>query len=173
LALREYGLGNLNDTLLRDLMARWGRDCYGVFRNLCKDVFEELTAPAELPLANWYELLARRAKTCVVKLHRLNAKVWADGTPRLGQRKPRGPSDPALMLEYLRGRRVDGEKGEADALVGRPVGSSECIEMQWEGVSHELTPHRARSLGSSGIHQIRKGGPTWLLETASAGTSQP
>jgi MoaA/NifB/PqqE/SkfB family radical SAM enzyme len=64
---REYALGNLNDAALRDLMARWRRDCYGMFRNLCKDVFEELTAPAELPLANWYELLARRAKTCVAK----------------------------------------------------------------------------------------------------------
>jgi MoaA/NifB/PqqE/SkfB family radical SAM enzyme len=59
---RAYALGNLKDAPLHELLARWRRDRSVAFRSLCRDVFEELTAPAELPLANWYELLARRAQ---------------------------------------------------------------------------------------------------------------
>ena len=59
---RAYAFGNLKNAPLRELLPRWRRDCYDRFRILCRNVFEELTAPAELPLANWYELLARRAQ---------------------------------------------------------------------------------------------------------------
>jgi MoaA/NifB/PqqE/SkfB family radical SAM enzyme len=58
---RLYALGDLNEAPLHDLMAAWRRDLCGPFRRLCRDVFEEMLIPAELPLSNWYELVARRA----------------------------------------------------------------------------------------------------------------
>jgi MoaA/NifB/PqqE/SkfB family radical SAM enzyme len=59
---REFAFGNLTEAPLGELTALWRRDRYERFRKLCRLVFEELTAPAELPLTNWYELIARRAE---------------------------------------------------------------------------------------------------------------
>jgi MoaA/NifB/PqqE/SkfB family radical SAM enzyme len=59
---RAYAIGNLGEAPLRDLLPRWRRERALAFRRLCRLVFDELTAPAELPMANWYEHVARRAQ---------------------------------------------------------------------------------------------------------------
>ena len=59
---RTYALGSLRQAPLRDLLERWRRDSYPAFRRLCQSVFEELTTPTELPMANWYEFITRRAQ---------------------------------------------------------------------------------------------------------------
>ncbi len=59
---RAYGFGNLHEAPLRTLLESWRRDRYPAFRRLCQSVFEELTTPAELPMANWYEYITCRAR---------------------------------------------------------------------------------------------------------------
>ncbi|MBX9579328.1 MAG: radical SAM protein [Gemmataceae bacterium] len=58
---RGFGLGNLYEAPLGELMARWRVGGYGRFRALCRRVYDELSEPAELPLVNWYEVVSRRA----------------------------------------------------------------------------------------------------------------
>lgn len=61
---RRYALGSLADHPLRELGERWVRTAYAGFRALCRQVFEEITAPDEdaLPFVNWYEIVGLRAQ---------------------------------------------------------------------------------------------------------------
>lgn len=65
---KRFGLGNLNEARLGELIARWRHDRYAAFRRICRATFDDLMVPAELPLANWYEALARRATEAAVPL---------------------------------------------------------------------------------------------------------
>lgn len=58
---REYALGDLHDSPLRELMNRWRREQLQNFRALCRRVFQLSTQPAELPFFNWYEVLGEMA----------------------------------------------------------------------------------------------------------------
>jgi MoaA/NifB/PqqE/SkfB family radical SAM enzyme len=58
---RPYALGNLTEAPLRELGPRWLTERHGDFRRLSRNVFEEVTAPTDLPFTNWYELMAERA----------------------------------------------------------------------------------------------------------------
>jgi hypothetical protein len=59
---RRYSIGCLKTAPLRDLTVDWRVEKEAVFRKLCRQVFEEVTAPAELPLFNWYEVIAQAAR---------------------------------------------------------------------------------------------------------------
>jgi MoaA/NifB/PqqE/SkfB family radical SAM enzyme len=59
---RAYALGKLRDAPLCDLAADWRRERADSFRALCREVWTELTIPADLPFVNWYEALGRRAE---------------------------------------------------------------------------------------------------------------
>jgi hypothetical protein len=60
---RGYALGNLKEAPLGELAARWRRERYPAFRSLCLRVYEEITAPAELPFVNWYDAITRASKS--------------------------------------------------------------------------------------------------------------
>lgn len=59
---RKYALGNLKVASLPELATDWRRKCYPSFLELCRSVYEEVTAPAELPIIDWYEAIARQAE---------------------------------------------------------------------------------------------------------------
>lgn len=59
---REYALGNLHESGLSELIASWRARGMDGFRGLCRRVFRETSAPAELPFFNWYEELGRAAE---------------------------------------------------------------------------------------------------------------
>jgi hypothetical protein len=59
---RAYVFGNLHNASLRELALAWRWERYQSFRALCERVFEEVTVPTDLPFANWYEVIARRAE---------------------------------------------------------------------------------------------------------------
>jgi MoaA/NifB/PqqE/SkfB family radical SAM enzyme len=58
---RAFALGSLQEARLRFLGARWRKQRSGAFADLCRRTIEELAAPAEMPLVNWHEEVARRA----------------------------------------------------------------------------------------------------------------
>jgi MoaA/NifB/PqqE/SkfB family radical SAM enzyme len=60
---RGYALGNLQEASLGKLATRWRRAGYRSFRNLCLDAFEEITASAQLPFVNWYDVISRRSRS--------------------------------------------------------------------------------------------------------------
>ena len=60
---RGYALGNLQEASLGELAVRWRRANYRSFRALCLRVFEEITAPAQLPFINWYDVISRRSRS--------------------------------------------------------------------------------------------------------------
>ncbi|MHC5934800.1 SPASM domain-containing protein [Nostoc sp.] len=60
---RNYGLGNLNEASLGELTKHWRQERYSAFRELCQRVYQELTAPADLPITDCYETLMQLAKT--------------------------------------------------------------------------------------------------------------
>ncbi|MEH2412105.1 radical SAM protein [Nostoc sp.] len=60
---RNYALGNLNEASLGELTKHWRQERYRAFRELCQHVYQELTAPADLPITDWYETLMQLAKT--------------------------------------------------------------------------------------------------------------
>lgn len=60
---RRYSFGNLHEKSLGELAAQWRLKQYGKFRELCRQVFEEVTVPTYLPFFNWYEVIARMSKT--------------------------------------------------------------------------------------------------------------
>ena len=66
---RNYALGNLQDAPLPQLIDRWRDRCYPAFLKLCQQVYEEVTAPAPLPVMNWYQEIARRAQTSFNLIH--------------------------------------------------------------------------------------------------------
>ena len=59
---QEYALGNLNEAPLRSLAERWRCERHDAFRAVCRRTFDELTAPVDLPIFNWYQEVARRAQ---------------------------------------------------------------------------------------------------------------
>ncbi|MBD2616096.1 MAG: radical SAM/SPASM domain-containing protein [Nostoc sp. ZfuVER08] len=59
---RNYALGNLNQASLSELATHWTEERYPCFRELCRRVYQQLTAPADLPIIDWYETLMRQAK---------------------------------------------------------------------------------------------------------------
>jgi MoaA/NifB/PqqE/SkfB family radical SAM enzyme len=60
---RQYALGNLKNAPLRELSEWWRRKCYFSFLELCKQVYQEVTTPAELPITDWYEAIAYHAES--------------------------------------------------------------------------------------------------------------
>lgn len=59
---RRYSLGSLKMARLRDLAPAWREEKEAKFLKLCCDVFEDVTAPADLPMFNWYEVIAQAAR---------------------------------------------------------------------------------------------------------------
>lgn len=59
---RAFALGNLRDAPLGELAERWRRERLPAFSRVCRGAFDAITAPAELPFANWYEVVADRAE---------------------------------------------------------------------------------------------------------------
>jgi MoaA/NifB/PqqE/SkfB family radical SAM enzyme len=58
---RQFGLGSIGETRLKDLAPRWVRLRYPAFRQLCRNVYAEACRPTELPFLNWYEMLGARS----------------------------------------------------------------------------------------------------------------
>ncbi|MCA1592170.1 MAG: radical SAM protein [Acidobacteria bacterium] len=58
---REYGLGDLQEASLGELMKRWRLERLNQFRGLCRRVFDEASAQTGLPFFNWYETLGETA----------------------------------------------------------------------------------------------------------------
>jgi MoaA/NifB/PqqE/SkfB family radical SAM enzyme len=59
---RHYAFGNLQAASLTEMFDRWYQECYPSFLALCQRVYEDLTAPAELPIVDWYETIAQQAQ---------------------------------------------------------------------------------------------------------------
>jgi Fe-coproporphyrin III synthase len=59
---RRYALGNLYDAPLSDLTIRWRTEGYESFRELCRQVYDDVTAAADAPFVNWYDVLGRKAE---------------------------------------------------------------------------------------------------------------
>ncbi|MBV9390167.1 MAG: radical SAM protein [Chroococcidiopsidaceae cyanobacterium CP_BM_ER_R8_30] len=59
---RKYALGNLQEAALHDLAIRWCRERYQSFRDLCQQVFEDVTASGNPPFTNWYEAISHQAE---------------------------------------------------------------------------------------------------------------
>ena len=57
-----YALGNLRVAPLGELAAQWRRERLPAFSRVCRSAFEAITAPADLPFANWYEVVGDRAE---------------------------------------------------------------------------------------------------------------
>jgi MoaA/NifB/PqqE/SkfB family radical SAM enzyme len=62
---RAFALGNVREAPLDQLADRWRRERFPAFAAICRRAFEEVTAPADLPIANWYEVVADRAEQAV------------------------------------------------------------------------------------------------------------
>ncbi len=58
---REYAFGNLHECPLSASAPIWKRQIYPRFQNLCRQVFEEVTAPSDLPFTNWYAQITARS----------------------------------------------------------------------------------------------------------------
>ena len=58
---RQFGLGSIAETRLRDLAPEWIRLRYPSFRRLCRDVYAEACTPTEMPFLNWHELMGTRS----------------------------------------------------------------------------------------------------------------
>ncbi|HLO88025.1 MAG TPA: radical SAM protein [Nostocaceae cyanobacterium] len=59
---RHYAFGNLQEASLTEMFNRWYKERYPSFLELCQRVYEDLIAPAELPIVDWYEALIQQAK---------------------------------------------------------------------------------------------------------------
>ena len=59
---RAYALGNLRHAQLGELAERWRGERLPAFLRVCRSAFDQITTPAELPFANWYEVVADRAQ---------------------------------------------------------------------------------------------------------------
>jgi len=62
---RAFALGNLFDAPLGELAAGWRRERATEFHQVCRRAFEDVTAPADLPFANWYEVVAELANPAI------------------------------------------------------------------------------------------------------------
>lgn len=58
---RSYTLGNLNEASLGELATQWRQERYPAFRELCRQVYEQVIVPADLPITDWYEVLTEQA----------------------------------------------------------------------------------------------------------------
>jgi Fe-coproporphyrin III synthase len=58
---KRYMLCNINKTRLYQVWPRYLQDPdgYCLFRELCKEVYDEISTPSELPFFNWYELIVK------------------------------------------------------------------------------------------------------------------
>jgi MoaA/NifB/PqqE/SkfB family radical SAM enzyme len=65
---REYALGNLHEATLSEMIGQWRVEVLPRFRVLCRRVYEETTAPRDLPFFNWYEKLEESAHASPVQL---------------------------------------------------------------------------------------------------------
>ncbi|HLP88917.1 MAG TPA: radical SAM protein [Nostocaceae cyanobacterium] len=59
---RNYALGNLQQASLNELFTRWYQESHPSFLQLCQRVYNDLTAPAELPIVDWYEALTKESQ---------------------------------------------------------------------------------------------------------------
>lgn len=57
----ELALGRLQEAPLRELAARWRRERYRDFKDLCRRTFQKLSHSTELPFTNWYREIALHA----------------------------------------------------------------------------------------------------------------
>jgi Fe-coproporphyrin III synthase len=60
---KRYMLCNINKTRLYQVWPHYLQDPdgYWLFRKLCKEVYDEISTPSELPFFNWYELVVKRS----------------------------------------------------------------------------------------------------------------
>jgi MoaA/NifB/PqqE/SkfB family radical SAM enzyme len=59
---RAFALGNLREAPLPELAARWRRERLLAFERVCRGAFDHITAPTDLPFANWYDVVADQAE---------------------------------------------------------------------------------------------------------------
>jgi MoaA/NifB/PqqE/SkfB family radical SAM enzyme len=59
---RAFALGNIHQARLADLAPHWRANVYPHFRKLCRHVYNELAAPSNPPIFNWYEAVATAAE---------------------------------------------------------------------------------------------------------------
>lgn len=63
---RKYILGNLKSAHLNKLISQWLNTTYPSFLKLCQQVYQEVIVPKELPILDWYEVIARQAESEVI-----------------------------------------------------------------------------------------------------------
>ena len=63
---RTFALGNLKESPLGELATRWRDERLPAFARVCRSAFDDITAPGDLPFANWYEVVADRAEQILV-----------------------------------------------------------------------------------------------------------
>jgi Fe-coproporphyrin III synthase len=59
---RQFALGSAKSDDFRTLARNWKQQCFGDFRQLCREVFETIDASEGLPFVNWYEVVAEHAR---------------------------------------------------------------------------------------------------------------
>jgi MoaA/NifB/PqqE/SkfB family radical SAM enzyme len=57
----RFALGSLCDARLRELAAKWRMQGHRELQRLCRETFEQVARPRELPVLNWWETLGERA----------------------------------------------------------------------------------------------------------------
>ena len=67
---KRYMLCNINSTRLCDVWPAYigENGGYNAFKKLCKEVFDEISIPTDLPFFNWYELVVKRSNE-IMKLY--------------------------------------------------------------------------------------------------------
>jgi hypothetical protein len=58
---RSFALGNLYQDRLRKAWPRFANEGYQAFRQLCRDVRDQIAKASELPLVNWHELIVAQS----------------------------------------------------------------------------------------------------------------
>ncbi len=58
---REFAIGSLLKTRLKDLAPVWIEQRHEAFRQLCRNVYQEACTPSQLPFLNWYEMVGARS----------------------------------------------------------------------------------------------------------------
>jgi MoaA/NifB/PqqE/SkfB family radical SAM enzyme len=62
---RRFALGSLHDRPLAALAAEWRIHKMDAFLAVCRDAFNDLMRPSDLPFVNWYTMLAQRTEAAV------------------------------------------------------------------------------------------------------------
>ncbi len=65
----RFALGNVRDAPLPDLVARYFREGYAAFHELCRDVFYEVVPGYHSPIVPWDEILSARSWTFEPRRH--------------------------------------------------------------------------------------------------------